>query len=65
MLEVSDAGRFDRSNLLELEVGADADEETCRNLALSSEKARRAIDGRELVQVIVREPRLVNLVTSR
>jgi leucyl-tRNA synthetase len=48
-----------------IEVGADADEETCRKLALASEKARRAIDGRELVQVIVREPRLVNLVTSR
>jgi hypothetical protein len=47
-----------------MEVGADADEETCRELALASEKARRAIDGRELVQVIVREPRLVNLVTS-
>jgi leucyl-tRNA synthetase len=47
-----------------IEVGADADEETCRELALASEKARRAIDGRELVQVIVREPRLVNLVTS-
>jgi leucyl-tRNA synthetase len=48
-----------------IEVGADADEKTCRKLALASEKARRAIDGRELVQVIVREPRLVNLVTSR
>jgi len=48
-----------------IEVGADADEETCRKLALASEKARRAIEGRELVQVIVREPRLVNLVTSR
>ncbi|HEU4832612.1 MAG TPA: class I tRNA ligase family protein, partial [Actinomycetota bacterium] len=48
-----------------IEVAADADEETCRELALASEKARRAIDGRELVQVIVREPRLVNLVTSR
>src|SRR4249919_1913 len=48
-----------------IEVGADADEETCRNLALASEKARRAMDGRELAQVIVREPRLVNLVTSR
>jgi leucyl-tRNA synthetase len=48
-----------------IEVAADADEETCRELALASEKARRAIDGRELFQVIVREPRLVNLVTSR
>ena len=33
-----------------IEVDADADEETCRELALASEKARRAIDGRELVQ---------------
>jgi leucyl-tRNA synthetase len=48
-----------------IEIAADADEATCRELALASEKARRAIDGRELVQVIVREPRLVNLVTSR
>jgi leucyl-tRNA synthetase len=48
-----------------IEVGADADAETCRELALASEKARRAIDGRELAKVIVREPRLVNLVTSR
>ena len=48
-----------------IEVGADADEETCRELALASEKARRAMDGRELARVIVRAPRLVNLVTSR
>src|SRR5512132_1084889 len=48
-----------------IEVGADADEETCRDLALASEKAQRAMDGRELAQVIVRAPRLVNLVTSR
>jgi leucyl-tRNA synthetase len=48
-----------------IEVGADADEETCRELALASEKARRAMDGREPAQVIVRAPRLVNLVTSR
>ena len=48
-----------------IEVAADADEETCRELALASEKARHAIDGREIVNVIVRQPRLVNLVTSR
>jgi leucyl-tRNA synthetase len=48
-----------------IEVDADADAQTCRELALASEKARRAIDGRELAKVIVREPRLVNLVTSR
>ena len=48
-----------------IEVDADADAETCQELALASEKARRAMDGRQLAQVIVREPRLVNLVTSR
>jgi leucyl-tRNA synthetase len=47
-----------------IEVAADADEETCRELALASEKARRALDGREIANVIVRPPRLVNLVTS-
>ena len=47
------------------EVAADADEQTCRELALASEKARRALDGREIAKVIVRPPRLVNLVTSR
>ena len=48
-----------------IEVAADADEETCRELALASEKAQRALDGREIVNVIVRPPRLVNLVTPR
>jgi Leucyl-tRNA synthetase len=48
-----------------IEVSADADGETCRELALSSEKARHALDGREIANVIVRPPRLVNLVTSR
>ncbi len=48
-----------------IEVAADAGEETCRELALASDKARRALDGREIANVIVRPPRLVNLVTSR
>jgi leucyl-tRNA synthetase len=48
-----------------IEVAAGADEETCRELALASEKARRALDGREIDTVIVRPPRLVNLVTAR
>ena len=48
-----------------IEVAADADEETCRELALASQKARHALDGREIADVIVRPPRLVNLVTSR
>ncbi|MGQ0669367.1 MAG: leucine--tRNA ligase [Actinomycetota bacterium] len=47
-----------------LEVDAGADEETCRELALASERARHAIAEREVVKVIVRAPRLVNFVTS-
>jgi len=47
-----------------IEVEADASDETCRELALASEKATRAIDGREVRQVIVRPPRLVNIVTG-
>ena len=48
-----------------IEVAADADEETCRELALASQKARHAVDGREIANVVVRPPRLVNLVTLR
>jgi leucyl-tRNA synthetase len=47
-----------------LEVDAAADEATCRELALASENARRFLDGRQVSQVIVRAPRLVNIVTS-
>ena len=46
-----------------IEVEADAGPETCQELALGSEKVRRALDGREVGNVIVRAPRLVNLVT--
>jgi leucyl-tRNA synthetase len=48
-----------------LEVDARASEEEIRDAALSSQNARRAIDGREIAQVIVRPPRLVNVVTAR
>jgi leucyl-tRNA synthetase len=48
-----------------IEVDSDAGEEACRELALASDKARHALDGREIVKVIVRAPRLVNLVTAR
>jgi leucyl-tRNA synthetase len=44
-------------------VEADASEEDCRQAALSSARARAALDGREIADVIVRAPRLVNLVT--
>ncbi len=47
-----------------IEVPAEASEEDCRTLAVASEKARRAIGDREVRHVIVRAPRLVNLVTS-
>ncbi|HEX6230158.1 MAG TPA: leucine--tRNA ligase [Actinomycetota bacterium] len=48
-----------------VEVEANASEEACRELALASEKAKRAIDGRRIAKIVVRAPRLVNLVTSR
>jgi leucyl-tRNA synthetase len=48
-----------------IDVDSDAGEEACRELALASDKARHALDGREIAKVIVRAPRLVNLVTAR
>jgi leucyl-tRNA synthetase len=47
-----------------IEVDAGASEETCREAALSSENARRFLQGNEIRQVIVRPPRLVNVVTA-
>ena len=47
-----------------IEVDADADEDTCRELALGSKKVRAALDGREVTKTFVRPPRLVNLVTA-
>jgi leucyl-tRNA synthetase len=47
-----------------IEVPADASEDRCRELAMASENARRAIGGREVREVVVRPPRLVNLVTA-
>jgi leucyl-tRNA synthetase len=48
-----------------LEIDPGASEDECREAALASRNARRAIDGRDVAQVIVRAPRLVNLVTAR
>jgi len=45
-----------------VEVDADADEAACRELALASANARRAIGEREIRTVIVRPPKLVNIV---
>ena len=47
-----------------IEVDAGASQDEVRDLALGSDKVKRAIDGREVRQVIVRAPRLVNLVTA-
>jgi leucyl-tRNA synthetase len=41
-----------------------ATEEELRALALSSESVRRALDGREVRTIIVRAPRLVNVVPA-
>jgi leucyl-tRNA synthetase len=46
-----------------IDVSPDASEEQCRELALASDRALKAVDGREIRRVIVRPPRLVNLVT--
>jgi len=46
-----------------IDVSPDASEEQCRELALASERALKAVDGHEIRRVIVRAPRLVNLVT--
>ena len=47
-----------------LEVEAGATEDTCRELALCSQAARRAIAERRVARVIVRAPRLANIVTG-
>lgn len=46
------------------EVPADISEESLRELALSSEAVRKAIGDKELAQVIVRAPKLVNIATK-
>jgi leucyl-tRNA synthetase len=47
-----------------VEVPADADEDTLRELALSNEAVRRALEGRAVRTVVVRAPRLVNVVPA-
>ena len=47
-----------------IEVAADADEDAIRELAMASANARRAIGGREVRRVIVRPPKLVNIVVG-
>jgi leucyl-tRNA synthetase len=45
-----------------LEIDPSSDEEAIRALALGNEKVRRYLDGREPARVIVRAPKLVNVV---
>jgi len=45
-----------------IEVPADADEATCEAAAMASEKVRSILDGAEPRKVIVRPPKLVNIV---
>ena len=47
-----------------LDVPADITEEALRELALASEAVQRALDGRGLRTVIVRAPKLVNIVPA-
>ena len=46
-----------------IEVTATANEADCRELALASENAKRAIGDMEIERVIARPPKLVNIVT--
>jgi leucyl-tRNA synthetase len=48
-----------------IEVAADITEDACRETAMASGNAKRAIGDREIRTVVVRAPRLVNVVTVR
>jgi leucyl-tRNA synthetase len=45
-----------------LEVSTSVDDDTLRRLALGSAAVQRALDGRDVRTVVVRAPRLVNVV---
>ena len=47
-----------------LEVSPDIAEDELRELALASETVQRALDGRGIRTVIVRAPKLVNIVPA-
>jgi leucyl-tRNA synthetase len=47
-----------------IEVDADASEDDVRTAALASPNTQRAIDGRTIATLVVRPPRLVNVVTA-
>jgi leucyl-tRNA synthetase len=46
------------------EVSADISEAALRELAMGSQAVQRAVDGREIANVIVRPPKLVNIATK-
>jgi leucyl-tRNA synthetase len=45
-------------------VSADASEDTCREVALASDRVQSSVDGKSIARVIVRAPKLVNIVTA-
>lgn len=47
-----------------LEVSPEADEATLERLALDSESVQRALDGRDVRKVVVKAPKLVNIVPA-
>jgi leucyl-tRNA synthetase len=47
-----------------VEVDQDVSEEACRALALGSEGVQRAVGSRAIARLVVRAPRLVNVVTA-
>jgi leucyl-tRNA synthetase len=47
-----------------MNVRVEATEQECRELALASPKVKQYLGGREPARVIVRAPRLVNIVTA-
>jgi len=47
-----------------LEISPDISEDSLRELALASENVQRALDGRGIRTVIVRAPKLVNIVPA-
>ncbi|MEP7033196.1 MAG: leucine--tRNA ligase [Actinomycetota bacterium] len=47
-----------------VEVDPDVSEEACRALALGSEGVQRAVGSRTIARLVVRAPRLVNVVTA-
>jgi len=47
-----------------LEVSPDVSEDQLRELALASDNVQRALDGRGIRTVIVRAPKLVNIVPA-